>query len=111
MKLKHNKVNIDGLNPCMFDKLEGIENICKSVIGNKYEMTITSAKDGYHSNGSKHYIGDAIDIRTFDMGGEKNVDKVCNILSYMLGENYDVVNEYDHIHIEYDIKIEKGGKK
>ena len=69
-------------------------------------MTITSAADGKHMEGSKHYTGEAIDIRKFDM---KNVKVVVEEIKEYLGKDYDVIEEKTHIHIELDRK--GGGKK
>lgn len=67
-----------------------------------YTMTITSGRDGVHSKNSKHYTGDAIDIRTRDMS---DVKKVYAMLKENVDDKlFDVVLESDHIHIEYDPK-------
>ncbi len=66
------------------------------------DCVITSANDSSeHMIGSKHYYGEAIDIRT------KNIDHetMCAIveeLKLFLGEEFDVVLESDHLHVEYD---------
>ena len=65
-------------------------------------ITITSALDGEHMLGSKHYIGQAIDVRTFNWGeGQKQELREC---LRGLGRDYDVVQEHDHLHIEFDPK-------
>ena len=62
---------------------------------------ITSGLDGNHMEGSKHYIGQAIDLRTRDL---TNPSLARDKLSQSLGSDYDVVLESDHIHVEYDPK-------
>ncbi len=69
---------------------------------------ITSAKDGSHMAGSLHYENRAYDIRTrnivglaeFPLAGRTWVDR----MRLVLGDDYDVVLEKDHIHAEYDPK-------
>ena len=63
-------------------------------------LTITSGTDGKHMRGSKHYSGEALDIRTRGLT-KSNVTRVLGTLSARLGREYDVVLEKDHIHIEY----------
>lgn len=64
-------------------------------------LTITSICDGVHKSGSLHYRGNAVDIRTSDMSpiGLKNL---VSRVSKCLGDNFDVVLEPTHLHIEYD---------
>ncbi|MCO7225915.1 D-Ala-D-Ala carboxypeptidase family metallohydrolase [Pleionea sp. CnH1-48] len=66
-------------------------------------LVITSANDGHHSKNSKHYRGDAIDIRTRHLTSEEEQEIVTQ-LRHCLGRDYDVVQESNHIHIEYDPK-------
>jgi uncharacterized protein YcbK (DUF882 family) len=98
MKTKNKNVKMD-LCFELISKLHQIETDCRAVEGDSYIMTITSAKDGVHMPKSKHYRGEAIDIRTRDMKKPKLVRKVIQI---GLGKDYDVIFEGDHIHIEWD---------
>jgi uncharacterized protein YcbK (DUF882 family) len=106
IRLKDNSVKVENLVNELKCKLINLANICKSIEGERYTMTITSAKDGKHMEGSKHYTGEAIDIRKFDM---KNPNVVVELIREYLGKDYDVINEKTHIHIELDKK--GGGKK
>jgi len=108
MKRKNSSVNLERLNKEMKVAMVKTENACKAIEGKKYEITITSAKDGKHKINSKHYTGDAIDIRTRDM----KYPSACTIrIKIEIGDDYDVINEGDHIHIEYDPKTNKSWKK
>lgn len=100
MRTKSISVNLD-LCEILFKRLQVIENCCKIVEGDDYIMTITSANDGKHTVNSLHYVGQAIDIRSRDM---HDSDRVCYFLRMSLGKHFDIINEMDHIHIEYDIK-------
>lgn len=65
--------------------------------------TVTSASDGKHKRGSLHYKDSAIDIRVRGISSEKIV-KLVKRISLILGPDYDVVLEPDHIHVEWDPK-------
>lgn len=66
-------------------------------------ITITSILDGKHRDGSKHYDGQAFDIRTF-IYTVTELNELMAALKEALGPDFDVVLENDHIHIEYDPK-------
>lgn len=65
--------------------------------------TITGCIDGRHSRGSLHYLGLAIDLRTRDLPSGEPYE-IVNLLKSALGEDFDVVMESDHIHIEFQPK-------
>lgn len=90
-------VTLRGLQP---EALVGID-ICLDVFhSNGLKMTLTSCRDGRHSSHSHHYKGLAWDIRVWDIEGQ--IDIYCEILREALGSAYQVFNESDHIHVEYD---------
>lgn len=69
-----------------------------------YDCVITSAIDGKHSRGSLHYVGLALDFRTNNMpSGE--LPRIRDKIAARLGENFDVVLEKDHLHVELDPKL------
>ena len=51
--------------------------------------------------GSKHYSGEAFDLRTFELTPIE-LDDLMVALNVLLSNNYDVVKESDHVHIEWD---------
>lgn len=68
--------------------------------------TITSGSEqvvGRLTN-SKHYQHLALDFRVRDLPGNKfkNKYKAITYLRILLGNDYDVVDKVNHIHIEYD---------
>ena len=67
------------------------------------DAVITSVMDGKHMKGSKHYSGEAIDLRIWVLS-ESQVPSVVQRLEDILGESFDVVLEDTHIHVEYDPK-------
>jgi hypothetical protein len=67
------------------------------------DCVITSAIDGRHSRSSKHYTGCAVDLRIRHLP-EKAAESIVQELKTALGDDFDVVLEKDHIHLEYDPK-------
>lgn len=99
MKIKEG-VKVDGLKDVIIVILPEIAQLFK-LFG--LEFVITSAVEGTHMEGSKHPKGLAIDVRLpyKDMSWNYNI---VSVLQIILGKNYDVVLEKNHIHIEFDIK-------
>ena len=64
---------------------------------------ITSGTDGKHGPNSLHYKGMALDLRTSNLK-PGDVHPVYMTLREALGEQFDVVLETDHLHIEFDPK-------
>lgn len=65
-----------------------------------YDLVITSLLDGKHSATSLHYSGAAMDLRTRHLKAG-DADAIVTDLSDALGQDYDVVLESDHIHVEF----------
>lgn len=73
-----------------------------SVFNNRgYLCVVTSARDGEHMEDSLHYEGRALDLRHRQMPEERKT-LICDELRDTLGNDWDVVCEDTHIHIEYD---------
>jgi len=64
------------------------------------EMIITSTYEGNHGEGSLHYANQAFDVR-FPDDDRENIEAA---IFEELSNNFDVLMEFDHIHIEYDPK-------
>ena len=65
------------------------------------DFVVTSTYEGGHDPSSLHYANDAVDIRLTTWRGQPiSVGKLGRIL----GDDFDVVGEKTHIHIEYDPK-------
>ena len=95
-------VKINGLKPEMVMGLVVTEGYFN---GNGIpDMTVTSAVDGVHGFGSLHYVGYAVDVRTWEILNEL-LPKFTGGLSEALGPEFDVVLESDHIHIEFQPKV------
>jgi hypothetical protein len=68
-----------------------------------HDLTITACVDRKHATGSLHYAGAAIDIRTRDLP-PADVQKVLAQIKACVGDDFDVLLETDHIHIEFQPK-------
>lgn len=97
MTLKDNSVNINGIRP---ELLFAIMVCDKAYTANGKEMVITSINDGHHSTTSLHYNGCAFDLRTYYFD-EPTLKNVIQEIKSSLSVDFDVVNESDHLHIEY----------
>jgi len=70
------------------------------------DAVITSAVDGKHGPKSMHPLGYAIDLRIRHIVEGEVVTvlkKIMLLLNTWLTDEYDVVLEGDHIHLEFDI--------
>jgi len=101
MKTKYG-VKINGVKPEMVMGLLIAEGYFNS--SGISEMVVTSVVDGKHGVGSLHYVGYAADIRTWAIQNDSLPDFTKG-LSEELGEEFDVVLEKDHIHIEFQPKV------
>jgi len=63
------------------------------------ELVVTAVSDGAHSPGSLHYVGYAFDCRL-----PEHPDSFVKELRLRLGQEFDVVPEKDHVHVEYQPK-------
>jgi hypothetical protein len=64
------------------------------------EVVVTSTYEGDHSPSSLHYGNDAFDIRK----PKRSEKEILAELRRRLGNNYDIVAEKTHWHIEWDPK-------
>ena len=100
MKFKDSSVKVQGIRPELLLALQIADNVYKM---HEEELVITSLADGFHTITSLHFTGCAADLRTryFD-ANEKH--EVVKELKDRLTNDYDVVLERDHIHLEYQPK-------
>lgn len=81
--------------------------ICAAYARYAVPAVMTAGTDGSHSRGSLHYVGLATDWRTKNLpGGSAGLksNAVAADIRKALGEEFDVVLEKTHIHIEYQPK-------
>jgi hypothetical protein len=65
---------------------------------------VTSCRDGKHMAMSRHYVGSAVDVRLASRWVTTgNVDlTVLNEARAALGDQFDLILEADHFHLEFD---------
>lgn len=100
IRLKSPIVNLDGLTQEM---LQALLKAC--IIWRQHgceTIMITSATDGQHMAHSRHYKGDALDLRSRDLPDSIGM---ADQLRDSLSDEYDVILETDHIHVEFDPKV------
>ena len=100
MKLKSG-VRILGIRPEIAFIMPAVQKVYDD---HGTELVITSVTDGKHSRGSLHYAGAALDLRTRDTSRE-TAKRITAALKKALGDDFDVVLERDHIHMEYQAKL------
>jgi hypothetical protein len=72
-----------------------------------HTLTVTSGNDSRHMKGSKHYLDHAVDLRTghhwkVPWLTPAQAQGVVGKMQALLGDDFDVVLESDHIHVEFD---------
>ena len=97
MKLKHS-VKLGDLKPQTVLAMQVAAEVYREVGA---EFVITSVNDSKHMTNSLHYSGYAFDCRIWTLEEDMR-QSVTNDISAALGEDFDVVLESDHIHLEWD---------
>lgn len=88
-----------GLSPNMHAIERRVDQAFQDTVGR--DAVVTFSTNGEHKANSLHPSGNAIDLRTRDMTQQQIRDALSQLRT-SLGADYDVLNEGDHIHIEYD---------
>ena len=76
---------------------KGLGRVARFYFEHGEELYITSIMEGTHSAGSLHYAGMAFDFR-------KGNCFALQAIRLVLGSDWDVVDEGNHCHAEYDPK-------
>lgn len=92
-------VNCYGLHPRIWSAIMLTASLVHQTAGK--ECVITSLCDGVHSPNSYHYLLGAFDARTRHLTEEEQ-EGVTQRLARKLGDQWDVVLESDHLHVEFD---------
>ena len=98
MRLKDNSINPMGLRPELLFAIMVAKDV---YLNHGYELVITSLNDATHSETSLHYSGAAVDLRTTVINPNEDWDAVARQIKRKLNVHYDVINEPDHIHLEF----------
>lgn len=112
MRLAKAQTSVWNMHPVMWPTAHRIDELWWRLLG--YELVIYSANDGVHSKGSRHPLGTALDLRTRSsmpvgnqLTGAARV-AVLNALKELLGDDWFVLDEGDHFHIDYRPKTTIG---
>jgi hypothetical protein len=102
MQLKSNHVNLAGMSVQILLALIVADEVYKQF---GREVTVTSVNDSTHGVTSLHYAGQAADLRIQNpINGTKYFEdelEVVRRIKSRLNQDFDVMLETDHIHIEY----------
>lgn len=99
--LKSEKVNLNNVHHAIFYAIAKAHEVYTDL--GVYDLVITSARDSKHGDNSLHPDGKAIDIKTKTLP-EEHRQKSADMIQEILGDDFDVVFEGDHTHIEFDPK-------
>ena len=100
MKFKHG-VKLQGVSA----EIVAVWQVAETVYNNLGEdLVVTSVCEGQHGPNSLHYGGMATDLRTRVFKSEAYINEAASLIRGRLTDEYDVVVESDHIHIEFDPK-------
>lgn len=109
------ELDIANLDPGSIDMLRSALTTAPDMVGDL--VVVTSASDGEHGQFSLHFVGRAWDIRFLgdrpgaiapDVTGDDQKTMATDWARRMqtvLGIDYDVVTETDHIHVELDVGV------
>lgn len=92
-------VDMNGVQPEILSACARIHDLMEGT----GQFTLTACMDGKHKQGSLHYKGFAVDIRSKHIPDDKRAAVVAAIKA-TLGRDYDVILEPTHFHVEYDPK-------
>ena len=99
-----NEVHINGAH--FLPEMVFIINCLRATAPDTFDSAvwITSANDGTHMKGSLHYKNRAFDVRTLNLINADTATSWVEDLKLVLGTDYDVILEHNHIHVEFDPK-------
>lgn len=103
-------VKINLLDPALNTKIFPLAHLWQAFFPLDTDgMTVTSGYEGHPGDGvhmvdSLHYARRAVDLRIRDVDVAVIHNGFCPAARLLLGPDFDVVQERDHIHIEYDPK-------
>lgn len=90
-------VRVFGARPELVLALQIAHNVYEAF---GFGLVVTSIMEGTHTRASLHYTGCAADLR---LPPDRAAELVA-ALQYALGDDFDVVLEGDHVHLEFQPK-------
>lgn len=98
-------VRISGIRPELLLAIIAAERVFEKA---GHDVTVTACVEGKHAANSLHYVGLAVDLRTKDILPADALGIIARI-KVALGDDFDVVHEVDHVHIEFQPKTPVSG--
>ena len=92
-------IMVGGIKPEMVVALMVIEPILEQY---GQECVVTAVRDGKHSKNSKHYLGYAVDLRSWVLSRDNTASNCASAIQTALGGEYFVQAESDHIHAQFN---------
>lgn len=81
-----------------------LDGVNLAYLGFNVPCVVTSGSDGKHMKQSKHYTNEALDFRISDIQPQ-DLQPIVKACKEILGKDFDVVLEGNHLHVEYDPKV------
>lgn len=106
MRIKDRSVKVNGICKEIFEAIVIIDWVCAKY-GVEGVITCGSEMTAVHGPNSKHYTGEAVDLRSRDLlalGGQSKIDEFMAEVTSNIGPGYDMVYEGDHYHLEWHPK-------
>src|SRR3990167_8066735 len=103
-----------GVTPRLLIIFAGVSNVAREL---PWDVTITAGTDGKHMKGSKHYSGEALDIRSKNFPTKRSKQDFVSAVLLRLGPGYEMFLEQEgkpneHFHCEWDPRCKSGkGRK
>jgi hypothetical protein len=95
-----------GVKPHCLGMMAAVANVAQ-MLTTPLDVVITAGTDGAHMAGSKHYIGEALDIRSKGFPNRATKKMFIEQVLGRLGPGYQMFvesegTENEHFHLEYD---------
>jgi hypothetical protein len=95
------QVRLTGVTPQMVIAHSVVTEVFRNL---GFDCVITSAIDRKHKRASLHYVGSALDYSFRWVAQAYDKLAIRDGVKSALGEEYDVVSEADHLHVEWQPK-------
>ena|SRR3990167_4443255 len=93
-----------GVQPRLLTLAAAIANVARDL---PWDVVVTAGTDGKHMKGSKHYTGEALDVRSKNFPSKRAKQEFVAAVLLRLGPGYEMFLEsegkvQEHFHVEYD---------
>ena len=95
---RKNSCRVGGIQPEMIIALLLIEPVLNDY---EQELVWTEGTGGEHSDTSRHYLGFAVDVRTWKLQEDNTEDECADKLRTALGKEFRVIIHDTHFHVMF----------